>query len=1116
MNPAQLAMRYRPIVVSVVLMMTFWGIITFQTMSRREDPAFTIRTCVVSTRWPGSPTIKVEELVTYKLEEAIDGLQEVDKIESTTIDGLSTIYVDLSDDVAVADIQNVWDKIRARVELVPMPDSRIRPVVNDSFGDTSVLVLAIYQKPLPDSKEVDEFHRYSPRQLELIADQLRDSFRLLDGVASVDKYGITGEAIYIETDSGTWSNLELTIGSLRQAVSERNIVVSGGSIDTAEGKFSIMPSGEFNLVDEIRSITIGASTENENALPIKLEDVGLKVMRGYENPRKNYCRYTDSSGSYPAVILGVTMKSGSNIIDVCKSCMQQYRQLAEIEQVVPRDIGVTPVSMQSDNVTQKISDVISNVIAAIVIVVIVVWLFVGARTALVMAANIPVVVMVSIAIVSQFGVELEQISLASIIIALGLLVDNAVQVCDQTRVNLLQGMKPMEAAIDAGKTLMFPMLVGTLTTVAAFFPMLIALKGGGAEYIYSLPVTLSTTLILSWILAMTICVILAAAIIRPPANPDAPAAPLPWINDLFTRWIRKFRRGAKNEQADSTATSEENLFLAVYGWLILKALDFKWWILGISVVLVFLATKLPIATEFFPQDRRDQFFVNVVLPETATIEETDQVVRQLEQMIRRLSPARDASGNTVERLRAMRSLVGGGGSRWALGVSPLSPATNVAQLLIRTNDGKSTPGFIADIRRVSETGDPSLGLEPITGARIIPKALSLGPPAEPVVIRVSGPGFADIPTLRKIAKEVKHVVSDHPDTWDVNDTWGIDGFQVDVEINEVKANLSGVTNSNVADSLAAYYDGVELSKFLEGDHQVPIYFRLQQGGPDASSRDNRNLNSLSTLDTVFVEGSVGKIPLNSIAGLDRSFQPAKIERRNSNRTIEVKSEVGPSVSGNDVVKQIMARESMKKIIETLPAGYRIEVGGSYEESQDSSVQMLTSFAISLVAIVLILVVQYNGWSKTTLILTTLPMALIGAFLGLWMTDNPLGFMPQLGLLSLFGIVLNTGVIFIEFADILIEEKRASGATSGPISGLTREEFRGCLVQAGKQRMLPIFLTTATTVGGLIPLGLSGGPLWEGLAWLMVYGLLVATVLTLIVLPALYAILVEALRIKPVG
>ena len=1110
MNLAGLAMRYRTVVLTMVTLLTVWGVITYLTMPRREDPEFTVRTCVVSTQWPGAPTVKVEELVTDKLEETLDGIEEVEKLRSTTINGLSTIYVDVEDRVPVDAIQNVWDKVRAKVELVRMPDKDIRPVVNDDFGDTSILLLGLYQTPLQDRQSIDARHAYSPRQLEVYADRVRDELRLLPGVAKVTKYGVNEEAIYIETDLGTWSQISLTTSALRTLVENRNIVSPGGSIDTDEGKFFVKPGGEFDAVDEIDSITIGGVQSGNSVNQVQLRDIGLDVVRGYRDPATVICRFTDDRGSFPAVMVGVTMKSGANIVDVCTACTQRIDRLVNVEQALPRDIAVTPVSNQSDNVSQKIDDVIGNVMSAVVIVVIVVLMFVGLRTSLVMAANIPIVVLASIGVIAIFGVQLEQISLASIIIALGLLVDNAVQICDQTRTNIASGMTPRVAAVQAAKALSYPMLSGTLTTVAAFFPMLFALQGGGKEYVYSLPVTLSTTLLLSWLLAMTICVILAAAFIRAPQNANAPSAPLPWIGYILGKWtdrfVRMFSQRSKGEQATSEASDHtENVFLRLYGISARIALKVKWITVAIAISLLFVCVKLPIGSEFFPQDRRDQFFVNVILPETATIEQTSEVVKEVEQAIRKLSPSRDEFGEPVERLRTMRSMIGQGGARWALGVDPPSPNSNVAEILVRTTDGSLTPRFIEDIRRVTAEGSPDLQIRPITGARIVPKKLALGPPAPPLVIRVSGDGFADIEQLRGVMHDIKNLVRQQPETWDVSDSWGVDGFQINLDIDEQKANRAGVTNANVADTMNAYFSGLELSTFREGDHQVPVLFRL---APD-QRRD------LSGIDAAFVEGENGKLPLNSIATVKPEWQPAKIERRNMNRTIEVRSEVEDGFSGNDVVLRVMASDEMKQIQSRLPSGYRVEIGGAYEESKESSQQMTTSFGISFLVIVMILVVQYNGWAKTLIILATLPLALMGAFFGLWVTDNSLGFMPQLGLLSLFGIVLNTGIIFIEFADILIARRAAEGDGRGPIVGLSKVAFRECLVAAGKQRMLPIFLTTATTIGGLLPLALSGGPLWEGMAWLMIFGLIVATILTLYVVPALYAIMVESFGIRPI-
>ncbi|MEM6472581.1 MAG: efflux RND transporter permease subunit, partial [Planctomycetota bacterium] len=975
-------------------------------------------------------------------------------------------------------------------------------------------LLGVYQTPLDNENAISEQDRYTPRELEVYADTVRDAVRLLPGVAKVEKYGVQDEAIYVETELGNWSQVALTTSELKNLIASRNIVSAGGNIDTRAGKFNIKPGGEFDAMRQIESVSVASVRTGETFNQVRLQDLGLSVKRDFVDPPHVICRFTEPRGTFESVMLGITMKSGSNIIEICDAAVARVERLIDVEQALPRDVTVRPVSKLADNVNAKIDEVISNVISAILIVIVVVYLFVGLRTSLVMAANIPFVVIGSIAIISQFGVELEQISLASIIIALGLLVDNAVQVCTQTQTNINKGMSPEDAAVEGANTLLFPMLSGTLTTVAAFFPMLIALTGGAAEYIYSLPVTLSTTLLLSWFYAMTICVVLAARIIRAPKDANRPSAPLPLLNEYFESIrIRLSRRASKSKNTETDAPAKQsggNLFLTFYGWTAMVALKFKWVTVIASVMLLGAVLQLPVSSEYFPLDKRDQFYVTITLPDTATIEQTNQVVEQVENTLKKLSPSIDADGNPIERLRTMRSMTASGGARWSLSVNPLSPASNTSEILVRTTSSDWTESMIADLRRVVDAGDVDRDIRPIVGARVTTKRVQMGPPANPVELRVSGDGFADVDEMRRIADEIKLMLRDQPGTWDISDSWGIDGFQLDIEVDAEKANLSGVTNEIVADTLNAYYSGLKLTDFREGDHVVPVYFRLRP----------EDRGDLLGIETAYVEGKNGKLPLNSIARVRPTWQPGKIERRDQNRTIEVFAEVEDGISGNDVVLAVWNSDEMQALKSTLPVGYKIEIGGSLEESQDAASQMTLSFGISFLAIILILVLQYNGWSKTLVILMTLPLAVIGAWFGLWLTDNPLGFMPQLGLLSLFGIVLNTGIIFIEFADILIEQRRDSvrdaGSADGPIVGLTKREFRECLVTAGKQRMLPIFLTTATTVGGLLPLATGGGPLWEGMAWLMIYGLLVATLLTLYIVPALYAIIVETFHIKPVA
>ncbi|MEM6366525.1 MAG: efflux RND transporter permease subunit, partial [Planctomycetota bacterium] len=700
------------------------------------------------------------------------------------------------DNVPPASIQQVWDKVRAKVDLVEMPAQGVRPIVNDEFGDTTVLLLGIYQTPVEGQESIPDESRYTPRQLEIYADVVRDAVRLLPGVAKVDKYGVQDEAIYIESGIGNWSQIDLTTSDLKNLISSRNIVASGGNIDTTEGKFNVKPGGEFNAVKEIERVSVASVQTGQTFNQVKLQDVGLSVRRDYVDPPQVICRFTEPRGTFPAVMLGLTMKSGSNIIEICDAATQRVDRLVNVEQALPRDLAVTPVSKLSDNVNAKINEVINNVISAILIVIVIVYLFVGLRTSLVMAANIPFVVIGSVAIIRQFGVELEQISLASIIIALGLLVDNAVQVCTQTQSNISKGMNPEDAAVEGASTLLFPMLSGTLTTVAAFFPMLIALSGGSAEYVYSLPVTLSTTLLLSWLYAMTICVVLAARIIRAPTNTDRPSAPLPLLNHYIGNVISKRSRrtpSSDSETASNEATTD-NIFLSFYGWTVAVALKFKWVTVLASLLLLAAILQLPVSSEFFPLDKRDQFYVRITLPDTATVQQTNNVVAQLEDTLKKLSPAEDADGQPVERLRTMRSISAMGGSRWSLSVNPQSPAANTAEVLIRTTSSDWTESMIRDLRRVVDEGDEARGIKPIAGARITTKRVKMGPPANPVELRVTGDGFADINEMRRIADEIKLMIRDQPGTWDISDSWGIDGFQLDVEVDDEKANLSGVTN----------------------------------------------------------------------------------------------------------------------------------------------------------------------------------------------------------------------------------------------------------------------------------------------------------------------------------
>lgn len=1101
------AMSRPTVVVTFVMVFVGWGIFSAITMPRREDPEFTLKICVVSAQWPGASAEKMEELVADPIEEAIDNMEEVRLIRSTSSSEQSVIFVELEEWLPGAKIDDAWDRVRARVKNVPMPDPAIVPIVNDEFADSSIILFAVHQKPVEGQSSIDPKYAYSDRELDIFSDRIRDELRLLPGVSKVSRHGVKEEAIYIETDEGTWSQLPLTTDSIAALAQSQNIVEPGGRIDLADGRYFVKPGGEVNAVEEINRLVISTSETRIGSNPVYLEDIGLEVRRDYVDPPTIICRYGDPTFDSAANIVAVQMKSGANIIDICDGAKNRIAEL-ERSGALPPDLGVSVVSDQSQSVNQRLREVVVNIISAIVIVVIVVYLFVGFPTALVMAANIPFVVLTSLAIITLFGVQLEQMSLASMIISLGLLVDNAVQICDQSRTNQIAGMNPKEASVSGARLLGPSMLNGTLTTIAAFIPMLIAMDGVNREFIYSLPVTLSVMLAVSWVLAMTFCVILAAWIIRPPKDISKPTAPLPWLMSKLG-WFRsrmriRFRklRGQPIETDPNPVGSEPPLgvtnrnaasrgfFFWLYGAALGWALRHRTVSLALAVVAFVLATRLPISTEFFPLTERNQFAVEIWLPESSSIKQTEQVARQVENVIRKCSPFTDETGLQSERLLNMRTMVGSGGARWYLSWEPEAPKPNFAEILIQTTDGRFTHEFAEKLRRVITHGDEDLELQPIVGARVIPIELLLGPPADPVVLRVSGNGFADIPTLRNAANVVKTIVDSEPETISISDSWGGNSQQLFVDVNPDRANLARVRNAEVASTLDSYFSGRFLTYYREGEHQVPVYFRLKR-----ESRD-----SLASLDSAHVETRYGKLPLDSIARVFPQWRPALIERRDGNRTIEVRSYVKAGASGNDIATRVFNSPEMTKLREELPDGFRVEIGGALEESQKAQGKMLASFGMSFLAIIVLLIVQFNSVFRTTIIVVTLPLALAGALLGLWLTNNALGFMPQLGVLALFGIVLNAAILFVEFADISVEEMASETEAID-----NRKAFHNAIVSAGQQRLMAIFLTTATTVGGLIPLALSGGPLWVGMAWLLVFGLSFATLLTLFVIPVLYSL-----------
>ena len=1088
MNIASFALKNRAVVMLGALILVAYGVVSYQTMPRRADPAFTIRSCQIVTQWPGAPAEKVEQLVTDPIEEAVESIDEVDVITSTSRTGQSVLSVDLQDSVRADEIDQVFDEIRAKVRGVQMPASGVEPFVNSDFSDTAVQLIAVYQ-----TREGAAARPYSPRELELIAETIKDQLKLVDGIAGVDLYGVQDEAIYIEAGAAEWSQVEVTVAQLSDLLEARNIVAPGGSLDTDRTRYNIHPSGEFDAVDDIRRVAV--AVDERSGTPVLLTDLGLTVRRGYTDPPRSIVRFGDpGQGPREAIVISYTMKSGANAVALGEAVRQRLGELQHRDKLIPSDIGLHIVADEPTFVQEKVKGFSANVAQAIVIVVLIAFLMVGLRIALVMAASIPIVLFSAIGISRFFGVELEQMSIAALIIALGMLVDNAIEVCDNTHRLQREGLSRRRSVTEGVRQVAFPVLMATGTTVAAFLPMVFMLNGNSAEYIYSIPVVVSVTLLISWLNAMTLMAILAYWFIRPAKDGKHRRAPLA----LFGALLQRIRH-PKGVPANAPGFADH------YGRLAALCLRAKWLTLLVAFAILVGSLILPVGSQFFPQDNRDLFYIEVVLPEGASIAQTDAAMQTVEDTLLKLghNGGGVSDKQIPQRLAGYYAHAGGGAPRWYLSLSPEPPTSNYANLLVRTTDAKHTASLVADLRAELAGQVP--------GARILVSELGLGPPLDsPIAVRIYGNGPAtDLPQLRQQATRLADIMRATDGTYDVHDLWGNLGSELYVDVDPAAANLAGgLTQQHIAASLQAYASGRKLTEYREGDHTVPVYFRLRE-----QDRDDP-----ADLAAMVVEGPGGKIPIGQVAEIYPRQTDIKIVREDRNRMIEVRAKVRPGLLANTVLADMMA--DIDALAQDLPPGYRLEVRGEQYESSQAQSSFLMSFLVSFAGIVFCLVIMYNGFTKPVVILLTLPLAAAGSLLGLWLMDTALGFMPMLGLVSLAGIVLNTGIIYIEFAEQRIRETRDAGkpedlAKPGErnIATLNRAAFHRCLVEAGKMRLLPIMLTTLTTVGGLFPLALSGGPMWEGLAYVLIFGLLIATGLTLLVLPALYAVFAEHLRMQ---
>jgi len=1003
-------------VVLVVILLS--GTIAFFNMERAEDPGFIIRVAAVVTYFPGASPRRVEQLVTDKIEKAIQQMPELKFVSSESKNGISIVYVNIRGEYR--EMRPIWDSLRRKItDVTPdLPDGVIGPFVDDEFGDVFGTIIGI----------TGDGFDYA--ELKDVADEVRDELLLLPEVAKVDVYGDQEERIFIEYNNARLSELGLSPYQLQQILSSRNIIIPGGSIDTSEERISLEPSGNFLALEDVKRALISVPGSAEL---IALQDIA-RIERGYVDPPQTKLHVNGE----PALALAVSMREGGNILDLGR---QVNETIQLVESQYPIGIDFTFVQFQAEPVNKKVNEFIGTLLQAIAVVVVVMLVSLGIRTGFVVASLIPMAIVMTLMIMGFLDIGLNQMSLASLMIALGMLVDNAIVMSESIMVQMEEGKPAVEAAVDSAAELRVPLLISSLTTIAAFLPIYLAESDTG-EYTAPLFKVVTITLLSSWILSLTM------------------------IPMLSVRFLKVKKRPPKS--------SYDGPFFQFYRKFLLFGLTHRTAAIGVIVVVFILAMRLfaLVPVMFFPPNDRPTFLAELRLPVGSSLENTDRVVTGIERYLHdEMLVDPDAIEGGEEGVFNWVVFMGEGAPRFILSMNPEQTTPEYAVFIINATSREVIDELVPKLRRFCFESFPELK------AQVNP--LPLGPPiTNPIEIRISG---RDEDEIFAIVDTVKAELYSLSGPTGISDDWGARAKKLMVHINEARAQRAGVSNFDIAISLQTALTGFDTTDFREDDKVIPVTLR-------SVAADRSDLGKLESLN-VFSQATGLSVPLEQVADIEVAWEPANIRRRNRLKTVTVQSDLEPGFTAIEVINQLTPwlEEQQKQ----WGLGYSWEFGGEYETSIEANESIMVKLPIAGLAIVLLLVGQFNSFRKPAIILITIPMGVIGVVIGLVLLRSYFGFMTLLGIIALSGVVINNAIVLLDRIRIEIEE-----------NGLDPPR---AVVESAQRRLRPILLTTGTTIGGLIPLYLGGGPMWEPMAVAIMFGLLFATVLTLGLVPILYSL-----------
>ncbi len=998
-NLSEWAIKRRSLIIFFMILAVLAGSLSFLKLGRAEDPVFTFRTMVVQAAWPGATLEDTLQQVTERIERKLQETRSLNNIRSFTVAGVTTIFVDLKGSTPPGEVRGIWQQVRNNIGDIrgSLPAGVIGPGFNDDFGDTFGIIYGFTAEG------------FSKRELRDYVEDVRSKLLLVPDVSKVDVLGAQDEEIVLEFNTERLAGLGLDFSALTRALQAQNVVRPAGTLHTAEERIALRVSGAFDSEADIEAINFAVGERM-----VRLGDIA-KVRRAFVDPPQPMFRVNGK----PAIGLAIAMRDSGDILALGKNIEMA---IAKMRADLPVGIEPTLVADQAVTVDTAISDFTTSLWQAILIIIAASFVSLGARPGAVVALTIPLTLAIVFTIMEVAGIDLQRISLGALIIALTLLVDDAMTTVDAMIRRLAAGDSKEVAGAYAYKALAAPMLIGTLVTIAGFVPIGFA-KSSAGEYTFSIFAVVGIALIVSWFVAVIFAPLIGIAVLKPPA---------------------------------SGVEEKPGAVMRIYSRFLEGAMRARWLTIGLTLI-AFAAALVGfrhVPQQFFPSSDRPELLVDLTLPQNASIFSTDSSAQRLEAVL--------AADPDIDR---WSTYVGRGAIRFYLPLNVQLANPFFGQLVVVAKDVEARERLQIRLEKLLAEEFPNIV------ARVSP--LELGPPVGwPIQYRVQGP---QVDEVRRIALEVAQVMAADTRTRHINYDWIEPARQLRLHVDQDRARQLGVSSSSLAAVLNASVSGSTVTQVRDGIYLINVVAR---------ANDEQRL-SFSTLRTLQVPLANGRnVALSQFATFEEAQEFPMVWRRNREPTLTVFADIVPGVLPDSVVAVLEPK--IAELNARLPQGYRIETGGIAEESATSQASVLAVVPLMLGIMLTVLMFQLVSFRRLAMVVALLPLGLIGVVAALLISGRPLGFVAILGILALLGMIAKNAVILID----QIESDRQAG-----------KEIWDAVVTASSSRLRPMMLTAISTVLGLIPIAPT--VFWGPMAFAIMGGLFVATLLTLVFLPTLY-------------